>query len=294
MRRMLFSVIISVFLLSFILSGCQSTGISQDTYDKLKSQYDEVVYELEALTGETGETQTETPDISGDIEKILAENAELQEQIDELVDKYVLEGATPAETAENVVKYYHETHVYDATDMFVCADMAAEVWNMLKAQGINALITVGNLDRQINEITKCTHSWVLAEIGPGEYLALETTGGIVKPRGANPEYYRGWTFDTPAAEKDWQRLAREYNIRVEIVNDIITEANKAEIEYNNAVSIYNQLAGGGASGIELEDHEDIMRKWLAIRDKLIEIKESMEEELYSIQDQMESLATQLF
>ena len=52
--------------------------------------------------------------------------------------------------------------------------------------------------------------------------------------------------------------------------------------------------GGGASGIELEDHEDIMRKWLAIRDILVEIKESMEEELYSIQGQMESLATQLF
>jgi hypothetical protein len=294
MRRILFSVIISIFLLSFILTGCQSTGISQDSYDKLKSQYDEVVDKYEALTSATGETQTETPDISKEMEAVLAENAELQEQIDELVDKYVLEGATPAETAENVVRYYHETHVYDATDMFVCADMAAEVWNMLKAHGISALITVGDLDRQITDIAKCDHSWVLAEIGPGEYLALETTGGVVKPRGTNPEYYRGWTFDTPADEKDWQSLVREYNIRVEIVNDIVSEAKKAEIEYYSAVDIYNQLAESGPGGTQLEDQEDIMKKWLTIKNKLNEIKESMEEELYNIRDQMESLATQLF
>lgn len=294
MRRMLFSVIISVFLVSFILTGCQSTGISQDTYDRLKSQYDEVVNKYEALTSETEATQTEIPGISEEMETALAENAELQKQIDELVDKYVLEGATPAETAENVVRYYHETHVYDATDMFVCADMAAEVWNMLKAQGISALITVGNLGRQITDITKCTHSWVLAEIGPGEYLALEATGGVVKPRGTNPEYYRGWTFDTPAAEKDWQRLAREFNTRLEIFNYINSEANKADIEYNNAVNIYNQLAEGGSGGIQLEDQEDILKKWLVIKDKLDEIKESMEEILYDIQGQMENLATQLF
>ena len=294
MRRMLFSVIISISLLSFILTGCQSTGISQDMYDKLKSQYDEVVDKYEALTSKTEDTQTEIPEISEELEAVLAENAELQKQIDELADKYVLEGATPAETAENIVRYYHETHVYDATDLFVCADMAAEVWNMLKAQGINALITVGNLDRQINEITKCTHSWVLAEIGPGEYLALETTGGVVKPRGTYPEYYRGWTFDTPADEKDWQRLAREFNIRVEIVNGINSEINKADIEYNSAISRYNQLVDGGASGPQLEPELEIIKKWLAIRDNLVEIKEPMEEVLYSIQDQMESLAVQLF
>ena len=294
MKITLLSVIMSIFLLSFILAGCQSTGISQDTYDKLKSQYDEVVDKYEALTSAPEGNKTEIPDISKEIEAVLAENAELQEQINELTDRYVLEGATLAETAENVVRYYHETHVYDATDMFVCADMAAEVWNMLKAQGIRALITVGNIDRPITDITKCTHSWVLAETGPGEYLALETTGGVVKPWSTNPEYYRGWTFDTPAAEKDWQRLAREYNIRVEIVNDVISEVNKAEIEYNSAVNIYSQLAEGGPGGIQLEDQEDIMKKWLVIRNKLIEIKESMEEVLYSIQDQMEGLATQLF
>ena len=294
MKITLLSVIMSIFLLSFIMTGCQSTGISQDTYDKLKSQYDEVVDKYEALTSDTEETQIETLSNSEEMEAILAENVELQEQINELTDRYVLEGETLAETAENIVRYYHETHVYDETDLFVCADMAAEVWNMLKAQGINALITVGNLDRPITDITKCTHSWVLAEIGPGEYLALETTGGVVKTRGTNPEYYRGWTFDTPADEKDWQRLAREYNIRVEIVNDIISEANKADIEYNSAVNIYNLLAEGNPGGAQLEDQEDIMKKWLAIKNKLTEIKESMEEVLYSIQYQMEGLATQLF
>ena len=292
MRRMLFSVIISILLLSFILTGCQSTGISQDMYDKLKSQYDEVVDKYEALTSATGETQTEIPGISKEMEAVLAENADLQGQIDELVDKYVLEGATPAETAENIVRYYHETHVYDATDLFVCADMAAEVWNMLKAQGINALITVGDLNRQITDIARCKHSWVLAEIGPGEYLALETTGGVVKPRGTNPEYYRGWTFDTPAAEKDWQRLARDFNTRLEIVNYMNIEINIADIEYHSAIDQYNTMVINGMGN--LDEQEEIINKLLAVRDKLVEIRKSMEEKLYNIQDQMESLATQLF
>lgn len=292
MKITLLSVVISIFLLSFILAGCQSTGISQDMYDKLKSQYDEIVDKYEALTSETGDTQTETPGNNEAMETVLAENAELQEQINELLNKYVLEGATPAETAENVVRYYHETHVYDATDMFVCADMAAEVWNMLKAQDISALIVVGNLNRPITDITKCTHSWVLAETGPGEYLALEATGGVVKPWNTNPEYYRGWTFDTPAAEKDWQRLAREYNIRVEIVNDIISEINIMNIKHNSAIDQYNTMVANGMGN--LDEQEEIINRLLAVKDKLVEIQESMEEVLYSIQDQMEDLATQLF
>lgn len=197
----------------------------------------------------------------------------------------------PAETAEKIVKYYFETHVYDATDMFVCADMAAEVWNMLKAQDIAALIMVGNLNAPINKITESNHSWVLAEIAPGEYLALETTGGVVKPRDSNPQYYRGWTFQTPAAEKDWQRLAREFNTRVEIVNDITAQINQVVAEYNEEVETYNQMIGGGYTESQIRAQEVVIDQLAAIKAKLDEIKESMEEELYNIQARMEGLAT---
>ena len=293
-RKLLVGLLIALFLLSFVLVGCQSGGIPQESYDELKDLYDELASKYQEITSKAKEIKPETPDFSDELAAAQAEIAKLQSEIDDLTDRYVLEGSTPAETAERIIRYYHDTHVYDVVDMFVCADMAAEVWNMLKAQGINALIMVGKLNWPITEITQCDHSWVLAELAPGEYLALETTIGVTKPRSTNPEYYRGWIFDTPAAEKDWQHLAREYNTRVEIVNDIIIEANKAHISYSSTMDIYVKLAEGGASSLELEAQEETMQKWLVIENKLVEIKESMEKVLYEIQDQMEGLATQVF
>ena len=52
--------------------------------------------------------------------------------------------------------------------------MSLDVWNMLKAQGINALVQIGNVDRTIEEVVESNHAWVLAEISPGNFLALET------------------------------------------------------------------------------------------------------------------------
>ena len=290
-KKLLLLVITSLFLLSLVLTGCQSGGIAEETYDKLKAQYDEIAEKYQEAADEIGDIQQELPDIADELEAAVAENDELQAVIDELTDKYELVGDTPAETAAKIVKYYHETHIYDRADMFVCADMAAEVWNMLKAQGINALIMVGNLNAPIMEITQCDHSWVLAEVAPGEYLALETTGGIVVPRSENAQYYRGWNFETPAAEKDWQRLAREFNTRVEIVNSLNNEINTVIAEYNDGVNTYNEMIGGGYSSAQIKTQEELIDQLRAIKDKLIEIKESMEEKLYNIQDQMEGLAT---
>src|SRR4030042_2066684 len=84
----------------------------------------------------------------------------------------------PAETAQKIVSYYRETHVYSSYDLFVCSDMAAEVWNMLKAAGIDSIIAVGRIDASIGDILDSNHAWVLAEVGSGQFLALETTGGF--------------------------------------------------------------------------------------------------------------------
>ena len=293
-RKLLIGFLTTIFLLSFSLTGCQSGGIAQESYDELKALYDELASKYQELTSKAEEIKPEIPDLSDELAAAQAEITELQAEIDEITDRYVLEGATPAETAEKIVRYYHDTHVYDAVDLFVCADMAAEVWSMLKAQGIRSLIMVGKLNWPNAEITQCDHSWILAELAPGEYLALETTGGVTKPRSTNPEYYRGWVFDTSAKVKEWQHLTREYNIRIEIVGDINIEANKAHIEYNNAINLRNQLAEKGASAPELEAQEELIQKWLAIERKLVEIKDSMEEVLHEIQDRMEGLATQVF
>ena len=127
-------------------------------------------------------------------------------------------GETPAETAENIVKRYHETHIYSECDFFVCSDMALDVWDMLKAQEIDALIQIGNVKTRAKDITEADHAWVLAEISPGCYLALETTGGYAVWE--NDNYYRGWSFDNPREYKRFVELRHEYNIRTELAKQM--------------------------------------------------------------------------
>jgi hypothetical protein len=99
--------------------------------------------------------------------------------------------------ANEIVSDYHKTHIYTLNDMYVCVDMASDIWDMLKAQGINAKINVGNVDKDITDIRDADHAWVLAEISPGSYLALEATGGYSVQKTDNPRYYYGWSYDNP-------------------------------------------------------------------------------------------------
>lgn len=291
MRKLLLVPLAALLLLSIVLVGCQEGGIAQETYDKLKAQYEELADQYQDAADAVDDVKDQAESVVDDLQEVIEQKDELQAQVDELIDKYVLQGDTAAGTAQKIVEYYHETHVYDAYDMFVCADMAAEVWNMLKAQGISAVIVVGNLDRPIMEITGSNHSWVLAEVAPGEYLALETTAGTVVPREKNGMYYRGWTYATPSLAKEHQRLIREYNTRVEIVNDMNSEINGVVAEYNAEVAVYNQMIGGGYTQAQMDAQNALIEQLKAVKDKLVEVKESMEEELYNIQDELASIAT---
>jgi len=102
---------------------------------------------------------------------------------------------------------YYRTHTYSLPDMFVCADMAADVWNMVETQGIHAVISLGSIDADIADIRDADHAWVIAEIAPGSWLAMETTGGYLvcgDPRICavdNERYYHGWHFDNPREMK---------------------------------------------------------------------------------------------
>jgi hypothetical protein len=162
---------------------------------------------------------------------------------------------------------------------------------MLKAQGIKSLIAVGSVDVYISDITLSDHSWVLAEVSPGEYLALETTAGITVPRSKNGQYYTGWTYDTPDKAKEHQRLIREFNTRVEIINDIIAEINQVTNEYNDEVNVYNSMIGGGYSSTQMNDQMEKVNRLDAVKDKLNEIKDSMELELLNIKGSLEVIAT---
>jgi len=247
---------IIVLLLSCLFAGC---GVSQEEYDRvsahfgasqiriaeLQKEYDEVNAELRASQAQVAELQKEYDGVNAELRTSQAQITELETEIEtkikKLREQYEIVGETPAETAESIVKHYHETHIYSKYDFFVCSDMALDVWNMLKTQGIDALIQIGNVDTGAEDITEADHAWVLAEASPGRYLALETTGGYVVYKEDNELYYKGWAFDNPKEYKKYVELKQEYNIRVSMINQLITIAQVTNEEYEREYDYYQEL-----------------------------------------------------
>ena len=196
-----------------LVVGC---GVSPQQYDQMASELGKQQEQNVALQGGIDQLKAQNQALEGQVTEAQSQVEKLEGQISDLKEQYELVGETPAETAAKIVRYYHETHVYSTYDLFVCSDMAAEVWNMLKAQGINAVVVVGDIDTPTSDIVLSDHAWVLAEVAPGERLALETTDGYAVPQSQNALYYRGWFFNTPGELKNHNALIREYNVRVEI------------------------------------------------------------------------------
>ena len=273
----------AVVLFSISLVGCAAGGIPQEQYDSVAAQIKEAQAKVADLQDDIKELKEQNESAAAELKTgfeaelkaAQAEVARLKGEVGGLKEQYEIVGATPAETAENIVKYYHETHVYSTYDLFICSDMASEVWNMLKAQGINAVMVVGNKDAAISDILQCNHAWVLAEVAPGEHLALETTGGRVIPKSENPLYYKGWSFASPAELKAYNQLVREYNIRVDIRNQIAEESNEVLVEHNQSTS------------------QSAADKLKAVFDKLQELMAQQEAELNNLLAEIDSLATEL-
>ena len=273
--KVMLVLVTAVLLLSVALVGCQTTGITQVQYDQVAAQLTDAQAKLSKAQNDLTKLQSEKAIVDAELQKAQAKINELQGQVGGLKEQATLTGATPAETAAKIVKNYIETHVYSTIDYFICSDMASEVWNMLKAQGIKAVIIVGNKDATISNILQSDHAWVLAEVAPGEYLALEATGGYVVPKTKNARYYRGWSFDSPVALKSHNELVREYNTRVGIRNQIAAEDNKVIEEHNKATD--------PATAEKLE----------AVHNKLVELLKQQETALNNVMSEINKLATPL-
>ena len=50
------------------------------------------------------------------------------------------------QTCEKIATEYYGSHTYTEDGIYDCDDMAQDVWNMLKAKGINARIAVGDFE----------------------------------------------------------------------------------------------------------------------------------------------------
>jgi len=273
-KRIIFIFITVILLLPLAFTGCES-GIAKETYDKVVAEVQEFQEKYTDALTKYDDLQKDKAAVDTQLRDARAKIAELENQVSALKAQYELTDATPQETAEKIVKHYHETHIYSSYDLFVCSDMATEVWNMLKAAGINSIVVVGNKDTPINDILLSNHAWVLAEVTPGHYLALETTGGHAVTASQNPLYYTGWSFDSPADLQSYNDLIKEYNTRVGFRNLLAGEVAEAQTLYNNSS---NQAEAD---------------KWYALYSKLKQLQTDQETILNHLKTQISGLAAVL-
>ena len=151
----------------------------------------------------------------------------------------VTEEEKNVEIVTGIVEDYHKTHTYSMPDLFVCADMAIDVWNMVETQGINAKITVGNVDNPDADWKEYNHAWVLAETSPGRWLALETTGGYVTYEGG---YYTGFYFENARDFKEYLELTKEYGARIDRINVLQIEYSDTYDEWLKEYNYYKTLS----------------------------------------------------
>ena len=256
-----------IIIVSVMLAGCSGGGVVTTTVTTTVTS---------TSTGSTGGvSQADYDNIKNQLTQAQNSNADLQKQIDALKAQYQLTGLTTAQIVEKVIQNYHATHVYSKTDMFICGDMSSEVWNELKALGISSVIVIGNKDNSITDILQSDHAWVLADVGNGKKLALETTGGFVVTQESNPLYYRGWYFSSPTDLKNNNEWIREYNVRVAFRNSLNNEVN-------NAMTLYNNSANQAEAD-----------KYMLLYNELKELRTAQETILLQLKVQIDGLAKQL-
>ncbi|WP_440948723.1 hypothetical protein ACSAZL_11095 [Methanosarcina sp. T3] len=186
---------------------------------------------------------------------------------------------------EQIATEYTSEHTYAKDDVYDCDNMAQDVWNMLKAKGINSRIAVGNFEsaeggriangtgaqkssdaghlgeievpsrtyKSMNvsnskAIDSFNHAWVLAEVSPGSWLAIECTGGYVVYSDENEKYYQGLTFSNPKNYRSFLSLYRDWKIKALDYETEKSYYDELVKPYNNA-SYSEQVAM--RSGIEI-------------------------------------------
>jgi hypothetical protein len=262
-----------LLLLTAVLTGC-SSGIPKADLDAANAQL---------ATAQAALAQANTELESARLDRIAAQESsahlqgfvdELNAQIAGLKAQYEMVGLTTAQIAEQIVKNYHAIHVYSTSDMFICGDMSAEVSNVLKSQGIGSVIAIGDPNNAITDILQSNHAWVLADIGGGQKLALETTAGVVMTQAEHPLYYHGWYFSSPSDLKANNDLIKEYNVRVGFRNLLAAETNSAMALYNSNL-----------------DNPTQADKYMVLYTKLKQLKDDQETILIALKAQIDGFAT---
>ena len=127
---------------------------------------------------------------------------------------------------EEIARDYHKSHTYSEQDLFVCADMVVDVWNLLKSRGINAKIRAGNMEKDDLDLREVNHAWVIAEVEPFTWLAVETTTGEVVYKDEEDKYYgKAFDFNSPKEFKKFIELRKG-------TDEVCGEAIRLEEQFN--------------------------------------------------------------
>ncbi|APH38230.1 zinc ribbon domain-containing protein [Methanohalophilus halophilus] len=133
---------------------------------------------------------------------------------------------------EEIVQNYYETHTYVSDDVFDCDNMAMDVWNLVESKGINAEIAVGNVDMKDANLEDINHAWVIAEVSPQNWVAIECTSGYLT---YDDVYYSGWFFDNPKNYQSflnvyttWEYKYQEYENYRLYYNELVEQFNEAD------------------------------------------------------------------
>ncbi|HJX32116.1 MAG TPA: hypothetical protein VJ624_09755 [Thermodesulfobacteriota bacterium] len=162
-------------------------------------------------------------------------------QEENLPENYSPDMEPTIQVLQTVLQLYHATHTYSETDFFVCADMAVDVWNMVKTKGINARIAAGNVDKPHADWKEFNHAWVVAEAAPRKWIALETTGGNLVSRNKNKNYYRGYFFTSPRELKEYSERYRQGNELLKRTKTLQGELKKVQNDYDQELKKYNEM-----------------------------------------------------
>jgi hypothetical protein len=135
------------------------------------------------------------------------------------------------EICAEVVANFVARHTY-IPDHFVCVEFAAGVWYELLKKGVNAKIRVGS--QNISTVYRTDHAWVMAEVSPGNWLAIEPQQGVVYPESGS-FYYRGFDFAGDGPVREHNKLLKrvldarqKYHNAVNVSNDYVARYNKGD------------------------------------------------------------------
>lgn len=199
---------------------------------------------------------------------------------DQIITRFPTQSPTPFETppltekqkkiqlVETIAKNYYDTHTYQDNNVFDCDNMAQDVWDMLKAKGIDAKIQIGNIDMSSPITLKdVNHAWVMAEIEPDTYLAVETTGGYIVYGETNPNYYRGFSFKDPKNYRSFTELYKTNEFQLADYNNEIEYYNRLVKVYNNANGL-QQLGLNSGMQVAKMNVEEKKRRFVETQIKL--------------------------